>query len=138
MIHTRTRSRFYHDSPFKVSSPIRHKLATTPLRQPVKRRRLAISTLALNRQQSSSDTDLDDGLKKGRDVIGARGLQARKGAARVRLKAPRTPHRDSPRKRKRSEGSYSPSDSEGWVETEDETGDLIAEGEKVAGCADGR
>lgn len=134
MIHTRTRSRWYMESPLRAASPLKHKGA---VRHVPKRRRLGMSSLSVNRLPSSSDTDSNETyplrsrfFQPASPRVTPR-VNKRSGAQR--RSRPSTlfevPDEMSPRKRKRSEdGSSSMSGSESWVETEDEFPDFIGEG----------
>lgn len=136
-IHTRTRSRWYVESPLRAASPLKHKHPVGGVRHVPKRRRLGVSSLSGNRLPPSSDTDSN------RDMYPLRSrffpsspratprINRRSGALRRLRPSPLVQGDEmSPRKRKRSDdGSNSMSDSESWIETEDEFPDLIAEGE---------
>lgn len=137
MIQTRTRSRWFGDPQIRAASPLKHKHTVGASRHAPKRRRLGVSSLSVNRLPPSSDTDSNRDMYplRSRFFPAASPRATSKPARRSGMKRRAKPsllmegNEMSPRKRKRSdEESFSLSDTESWVETEDEVPDLIAEG----------
>ncbi|KLT39753.1 kinase-like protein [Cutaneotrichosporon oleaginosum] len=132
MIHTRTRSRWYMESPIRrAASPLVHKGA---IKHVSKRRRIGMSSLNVNRlPPPSSDTDSN---RDSHSLPNRFSLSSPRTVSRTHRRSgvPRRPkplplsgdeQALSPRKRKRSD-IESVSD-ESWIETEDEMPEFIAE-----------